>query len=211
MDELKHKTLNERKWDRWADGLDAKNRRNDYLRNAQHNLIALLPIKEGVSLLDIGCGTGWAVGDAAKVVGDKGTFYGVDMSAKMVDKAKENYQGRPGIQFMQANAEAIPLADDMFDIIICTHSFHHYLHPDKALSEMNRLLKKGGRVYILDPTADSRIIRFADRIIRVLEPAHVKIYSTAEFHFMISRSGLRYGGCRVLGSHQKVHMGEKVY
>jgi len=211
MKESKHLVLNKQKWDKWATKLDKKGWRNDYLRKAQHNLISLLPIKEGVAFMDIGCGTGWAIGEAAKAVEDKGIFYGVDLSEKMIEKANENYRDKTNTHFIQTNAESVPLEGDMFDIIICTHSFHHYLHPDKALDEMCRLLKKGGKVYILDPTADSLTMKAMDKIIRFFEPEHVKMYSTAEFRDLITRTELKYGDCRVIESHQKVHMGEKIY
>src|SRR5215471_12408989 len=83
-DNSKHVELNQEKWDTWADSLDKKNWRNDYLRNAQSQVISLLNLQLGVHFLDIGCGTGWAVGQVAKRLDDQGLFYGVDLSPKMI-------------------------------------------------------------------------------------------------------------------------------
>ncbi len=209
MKESKHLQLNQAKWDKWSESMDGKGFRYDYLRKAQKSLISMLDIKENIKFLDIGCGTGWAIGQAAKSADNKGSFYGVDLSPKMIEKAKENFRDRNNFYFIVANSESIPIDDNLFDIIICTNSFHHYLNPGKALKEMRRLLKIGGKLYILDPTADFWYIKAADKLIKLLEPGHVKIYSTKEFKSMIIESGLKYAGCQIINFHQKVHIGEK--
>lgn len=200
---------NEEKWDRWAEAFDGDSWRYRYLRRAQNRVISLLGAKEGISFLDFGCGTGWAIGQVADLVNNNGVFFGVDLSPKMIEKAKENFGERTNFFFKTANAELIPIESVSFDTVICTNSFHHYLDPDKALIEMTRVLKKGGRLYLLDPTADNWIIKAADRIIRIFEPAHVKIYSTKEFQRMFAGAGLRYIMTPTIGTFQKVHVGEK--
>jgi len=205
----KHVQLNEAKWDAWADSLDKKNWRNDYLRSAQSQVISLLDIQPGVHFLDIGCGTGWAVGQVAKRVDDEGLFYGIDLSPKMVERAKSNFSGRDHLFFMQANVESIPLDSNLFDIIICTNSFHHYPNPVKALDEMYRLLRSGGRVFVLDPTADTWVTKIADKIIRIVEPEHVKMYSTREFQQMFNQAGLKYSNFKPVNGRESIHIGEK--
>ena len=189
--------------------MDKKGWRNDFLRDAQSEVISSLNAKPGVHFLDIGCGTGWAVGQVARLVDDKGLFYGVDLSPKMIEKAISNFVGRDNFIFMQANAESIPLDNDFFDIIICTNSFHHYLNPDKALDEMYRLLRSGGKIYLLDPTADTWVTKFADRIIKMVEPEHVKIYSTGEFQQLIDKAGLKYLNSKSINWHESIHVAEK--
>ena len=208
-DSSKHLELNEAKWDKWADTLDEKSWRNDYLRAAQSKVISLLNVQPGVHFLDIGCGTGWAVGQVAKLVDDQGSFYGVDLSPKMIEKAKSNFRGRDHLFFTQANVESIPLNSDFFDSIICTNSFHHYPNPAKALNEMYRLLKSGGKVYILDPTADTRLMKLIDKIIKAMEPEHVKIYSTKEFQQMFSEVGLKYLNSKLVNGRESIHIGAK--
>ena len=209
MEESKHIELNEAKWDGWVDSLDKKGSRSYYLRRGQRDVISLLNIKEDMSILDIGCGTGWALGQAANLIDNKGSFYGVDLSAKMIEKAKENFKTKENFHFIKANAESIPLDDNLFDFIICTNSFHHYFNPDKALKEMYRLLKIGGKVYILDPTADIWIIKIIDKLAILLGHGHVKFYSTKEFKELIVGAGFKYEGQKTLRISQKVHIGEK--
>jgi ubiquinone/menaquinone biosynthesis C-methylase UbiE len=209
MNESKHIELNKAKWDKWANSLDNNNWRNYYLRRGQSDVISLLKLKENMSILDIGCGTGWALGQTARLIDNKGSFYGVDLSAKMIKKAKENFKTKENFHFIKANAESIPLDDNLFDAIICTNSFHHYLHPDKALKEMYRLLKTGGKVYILDPTADIWVIKIIDKLIHFFENGHVKMYSTKEFKELIVDSCLKYEGRKIIRISQKVHIGQK--
>ncbi|MGA7192122.1 MAG: class I SAM-dependent methyltransferase [Anaerolineales bacterium] len=209
-DETKHVQMNEAMWDKWAeeDTLDNNGRNSKFLRAAQRKVISLLNVQDNVHFLDIGCGTGWAVGQAANLVNGKGLFYGVDLSPKMIEKAKANFSGKDNFHFLQANSESIPLDDNFFDIIICTNSFHHYLHPDKALKEMYRLLKKGGKPYILDPLADSWIIKFVDVLAKLKEPEHVKFYSTKEFQQLFEQAGLKYSSVAT-NWYQGIHIGEK--
>jgi ubiquinone/menaquinone biosynthesis C-methylase UbiE len=210
MNESRHIELNKAKWDKWAETADGKGRMYDYLRSAQLNVISMLDVREKMNFLDIGCGTGWAIGQAARLIDFKGLFYGVDLSEKMIKKAADNFKEYPNFHFITANSESIPLEDNLFDIIICTNSFHHYLHPDKAMNEISRLLKQGGRIYILDPAADSLIIKIVDKIIKIFEPGHVKIYSSEEFRVMMSEAGLKYIGNEKIQTSEKVQIGEKV-
>ncbi len=208
-DERKHIQLNEAKWNQWADSLDSQNWRNQYLQDAQRTLISLLDVRRGIHFLDVGCGAGWAVGKVAKLAENEGLFYGVDLSPRMIERAKSNFSGKGNFYFVQANSESIPLEDDFFDIVICTNSFHHYLNPDKALSEMYRLLKSGGKLYVLDPTADTWMIRLADKVIKWVEPEHVKIYSTKEFQKLFRKAGLKYTTSTAINWHEGIHIGEK--
>ena len=210
-DETKHVQMNKAMWDKWAeaDTLDNNGLNSRFLRAAQSKVISLLHIQPIVHFLDIGCGTGWAVGQAANLVKGEGLFYGVDLSPKMIEKAKSNFSGKDNFRFLQANSESIPLDDNFFDIIICTNSFHHYLHPDKALKEMRRLLKNGGKLYLLDPLADSWIIKFWDVLAKLKEPEHVKIYSTNEFQGMFQQAGLKYLTTNIINWHTAVHIGQK--
>jgi ubiquinone/menaquinone biosynthesis C-methylase UbiE len=210
MDESRHLQINETRWDRWAETVDGKSVKYDYLRSAQQAVISLLNLKENDFMLDIGCGTGWALGQAANLIDDKGTFYGVDLSEKMIDKAKENFKGRGNFHFLRANAEGIPLEDNLFNIIICTNSFHHYYNQVKALKEMKRLLKYQGKLYILDPTVDIWIAKGLAKVFHLFDRDHVGLHSTKEFEKMITNAGLKYVGVEKIKWYQKVQVGEKI-
>jgi ubiquinone/menaquinone biosynthesis C-methylase UbiE len=214
VDKMKHESdhlqMNAEKWDKWAESLDRNSWRSRYLRRAQRGVLALIDIKEKINFLDIGCGTGWAVGQVAALAGNKGSFYGVDLSSKMIEKAKKNFRDNKAVHFIQADVESIPLGSDFFDAIICTNSFHHYLHPDSALKEIHRLLKNGGKLFLLDPTADTWFIKLVDKIGKLVEHEHVKLYKTEEFRRMFTDAGLKYSSSRNPATRQKVHIAEKI-
>ena len=157
----------------------------------QKRVLDAIELPKGAAFLDIGCGTGWAVRTAAAIVGPSGSAYGVDLSPKMIRTAVHAAEAIENAHFENANAEELPFAPETFDRIICTMSFHHYLNPGKAVREMARVLKPGGTVCIVDPTADLFALRWADAIIKRRDPTHVRIYSTAEFNAFFEEAGLK--------------------
>jgi ubiquinone/menaquinone biosynthesis C-methylase UbiE len=211
-EELRHSELNEKKWDRRARDFDDK--RFNYFRFMQKRLISLLDLKENQRLLDIGCGTGWAVRYAASLVKEHGEFCGIDISSKMIEKAIANSSDYKNVHFYRTGAEKLPFKNNYFDFIICSNSFHHYFSPEKVLSEVYRVLKPAGKIYILDITSDGFITRMVDRWIKKREPEHVKFYSTEEYRRLFFNARLHYLKSRLLpgrltGFPMKVHIGEK--
>ena len=158
----KHTALNQAKFDAWSATYEDK--RFDFFRRMQERLLSQLGIAEGSAFLDVGCGTGWAVRRATGMVGKKGAACGIDLSQGMIDKAKAAARGIANARFVQANAEKIPFKDAFFDRVICTMSFHHYLHPAVVMKEISRVLKPGGTVCIVDPTSDSFFVTWVDAI-----------------------------------------------
>jgi SAM-dependent methyltransferase len=129
----------------------------------------------------------------------------------MIKKAKENSKNLKNISFYKASVEELPLANDYFDNIICTNSFHHYFNPKKVLSEIYRVLKPKGRIYIADGTADNFIVRWLEKnVFRKLEKEHVKLYDTKEYMQMFEEAGLQYLRSKIILSYPiKVHIAEK--
>jgi hypothetical protein len=76
------------------------------------------------------------------------------------------------------------------------------------MKEIHRLLMRSGKIYIVDPTADTWFIKAIDKIIKLVEPEHVKMYSTKEFKTLMLDTGLKYLESRSIEG-EKVHIGEK--
>jgi ubiquinone/menaquinone biosynthesis C-methylase UbiE len=212
MNKETHIGLNQTKWDSRARTFDWKC--FDIFRYMQRRLVKLLDLKPGIRLLDLGCGTGRALGYANKLVKGQGEFYGIDISAGMIEKANANFPGRENIHFYQTSADSLPFENGFFDFVISSNSFHHYFDPVKALVEVRRVLKPGGKAYILDLTSDGFFARMIDQRSRAKEKEHVKYYSSPEFRALFSEAGLKYldvksiiGG--IAGMPVKAHIAEK--
>jgi ubiquinone/menaquinone biosynthesis C-methylase UbiE len=207
--EHKHAELNIKKWDSRAETYD--DRRFNYFRFMQKRLVSLLDLKENQHLLDLGCGTGWAVRYAASIVKNKGKFYGIDISPKMIEKAKTSSSDYKNVHFYETSAEQLPFEDNFFDFIICSNSFHHYFSPSKVLNEVYRVLKPRGRIYIMDPTADGFIMKMIDKWILKKEREHVKHYSTQEYRTLFAGTKLNYINSKLITVMlvEKVHIAEK--
>ncbi len=99
------------------------------------------------TLLDVGCGTGFLL----ELLSTQKTaqYFGLDLSPEMIRAAER--KKIPGTEYTVGSAEALPFADNSFDVVTCSQSFHHYPHPEKAMAEAYRVLKPGG-LYILSDT-----------------------------------------------------------
>ena len=108
----------------------------------QKQVLSLISFQPGTSFLDLGCGTGWAVCYVADLLEGQGQFIGIDISQGMIERARENASRLENVHFRIASAEQLPVEDETMDNIICTNSFHHYLHPEKALAEIHQGIER---------------------------------------------------------------------
>ncbi|HYC19004.1 MAG TPA: methyltransferase domain-containing protein [Candidatus Bathyarchaeia archaeon] len=205
-DEYKTARQNEELWDSRAETYDT---RYSFTRWTQKKLVSLLQLRDNPYLLDLACGTGWALRYAANRTNGQGEFYGVDNSSKMIEQAQAKSQSCGNLHFYKSRVEALPFDDDFFDVVISSNAFHHFSNPEKALREANRALKPKGKLYILDITANNAFMRLVDRFSRKMEPAHVKLYSAEEFQALFEKAGLRYITSKRIILAIEVHIGEK--
>lgn len=107
---------------------------------------------QGTHILDIGCGTGdmlrrFSGENAARLVG-------VDESDGMLAKARELSAGYNKITYLAGSAESLAFADAEFDVVTSCVAFHHFPDPGGAVTEMYRVLRPGGRLFICDLTQE---------------------------------------------------------
>ena len=111
-------------------------------------LLEIVPPKPGETVLDVATGPGTVARQAAVVVGTAGKVVGVDISSAMlgVARAWPPDDRAAAIEYIQAPATSMPLADAAFDVAYCQQGLQHMGDPLAALREMRRLLKPGGRL-----------------------------------------------------------------
>lgn len=115
--------------------------------------IALAHLGPGESVLEVGCGTGEIAMRAKVRSGPRGVVAGIDPSPEMIAVARQKAaQANLDIDYRVASVEALPFADATFDTVLSSLMMHHLpedLKP-RALAEIRRVLKPGGRLLIVD-------------------------------------------------------------
>lgn len=176
----------------WAKEYD-RGRITKWFQYTQDLAISVMTLRQDSKVLDVGCGTGFAVLRLGSIL-PEGRACGIDLSPEMVRQANAKVTDglKERVEFRQAHAEEIPYPSDTFDVVLCTNSFHHYPHPLRALGEMRRVLRPGGQVVIFENAPDLSWYTWAwDKVLRIVETGHVRYYYSKEMGEMLCHAGFQ--------------------
>ncbi|HET7561510.1 MAG TPA: bifunctional demethylmenaquinone methyltransferase/2-methoxy-6-polyprenyl-1,4-benzoquinol methylase UbiE [Rhodanobacteraceae bacterium] len=131
---------------------------NDLMSFGVHRLwkrhfVATSGVRKGDRVLDLAGGTGDIAALMLPRVGAKGEVVIGDINAAMLQAGRDRLLDRgllQGLRWAQVNAEALPFPDGSFDAVTIAFGLRNVTDKDKALAEMQRVLKPGGRVLILE-------------------------------------------------------------
>ncbi len=134
--------------------------------------------------LDIGCGDGT---NAKKLKKSGFAVYGLDISKSAVKKAKiKNIKTK----VIDLNLQKLPYKDNFFDLIWMTDVIEHVFWPDFLLSEINRVIKKGGYLYLTTPNVSWYIIRLRlllGETLKDIHPEHIHWFNKRQLLELVSR------------------------
>ena len=132
------------------------------------------PLEPDMIVLDVACGAGHAAEQAAPHVRQ---VVGIDITPALLHAGSERVRaaGLDNVLFQEGDATALPFLDASFDLVVCRSSLHHFPEPRKAVAEMARVCRPGGRVVVSDMIAPSAEVRDAfDELHRRIDPSHVR-------------------------------------
>ncbi|MFC1899330.1 class I SAM-dependent methyltransferase [Chloroflexota bacterium] len=145
-----------------------------------------LAIKPGSIILDVGTGTGAFLGSLLYYTGNKGQIIALDFASKMLKKARS--KGFPNnICYVCADITSIPMRPETFDTIVCHNSFPHFHNKLKALTEMKRVTKKGGRIFVCHTANRKKINSIHQKIPKLINDT---IPDESEMRNLVFKAGL---------------------
>lgn len=130
-------------------------------------------VRRGAKVLDIAGGTGDLTRKFSQMVGDSGKVVLADINASMLQVGRDRLTdaGVVGnVEYVQANAEALPFPDNSFDCITIAFGLRNVTDKDKALASMYRVLKPGGQLMVLEFSKPADWLS--------------KVYDTYSFHLL---------------------------
>lgn len=145
-------------------------------------IVAALDIQPGARVLDVGTGTGVLL---PLLLERESQVVAIDFSRQMLKRARA--KGYP-VAYVQGDAQYLPLKDETFDWVICNAVFPHFPDKLRALSEVRRVLREGGRLVICH-TESSQAINELHRSIGGAV-THDTIPPDREMRWMLREAGL---------------------
>jgi len=125
-------------------------------------IAALLPIKDHISLLDVGTGTGLML-HAVHAINPSVELHGLDISSEAIRLAKTQLVGIP-VNLHGGSIEKTQFSEGQFDIVTCNASMSYWENPVVCFNEIYRILRPGGSAVLIEPYAEIDVDKALDTI-----------------------------------------------
>ncbi|MFH1374371.1 MAG: class I SAM-dependent methyltransferase [bacterium] len=149
------------------------------------HVVDKLQVREGMDILDLGCGTGILFDMLRRKVGRNGSVTGVDFSIEMAEKAHRNFPFA-NVNVVDADATDLPFADSTFDMAVAFSAFPHFSNQQQAMDETHRILKPRARFYIIHLVSSRELSQLHHKIGGVVK--HDEIPPEAKLRQMFNHS-----------------------
>ena len=143
-------------WQQWVNTFERSGRE---VYDRRHAIVAASKVQTGMSVADIGAGTGLFTSLFATAVAPTGIVYAVDISETFIENIlrRSGEQGLVNIQGIVNTPTDTGLSADSIDLAFITATYHHFEYPMSMLASIHRTLRRDGRLIIIDFRRDPRV------------------------------------------------------
>lgn len=125
---------------------------NPFEKFRMRNILEFLTPKGDQIFLDVGSGGG----SYSRTIGEKSKVIALDISREALENARENVKTLTSVSFIVCSAEHLPIRDNGVDGVACVDVIEHLRNVDMSISEMSRVLKRGGKITIFTTCVANR-------------------------------------------------------
>lgn len=150
-------------------------------------------IREGMTVLDVGTGTGFYLPFLSELVGDKGKVFAIDIQEEMLEKAKEKVKEHElkNVEVLKSEENSIPLPDASVDFVFMAFSFHELEDPKTFVEELKRVAKPFSYLAVIEWKKEER-----DK-----GPPPEEVLSEWEIGLILDDTGVRVGRVIEIGKY----------
>lgn len=157
-------------------------------------IIQSLDIKDECRILDLGTGSGYVAFTIANNMPESKVI-GLDIVNETIDrnnlKAKE--ESLDNVNFISYSGMDFPFENNAFDVVVTRYALHHFPDISMTFGEISRVLKKGGQLFISDPTPNKDDdVGFVDKYMQVKPDGHIKFYREDEYIELSRKKGIQF-------------------
>lgn len=135
--------------DEWVGKFETESRE---IFHQREKIVAAVGLKPGLTVADIGAGTGLFTLPFALATGDTGKVYAVEIAAKFLQLIQQRAMkaGVKNVQTVLGTARSVELPEASIDVAFICDVYHHFEFPQASLASLHRALKPGGQVVLID-------------------------------------------------------------